>query len=526
MKKILLVPFIFTLLLTTSLKSQDLSSDSTALMAIYNACGGPNWANANWSSPNLADWTGVRIDDGRVVFLDLDRQNLINEIPDDIYDLTGLEILRLRDTEVVFNITDQLANLTELVEINIFMQNASIASYDVLCEMPNLVDLRFNSISGPDVFPDCLFEKPLTDFGFLNMDFGGQPLPEGLGNIPTIRGINVINSNFGGELPLSLCNEFDNWRFLILSDNDFSGTTLPSCLPMPSFNQFILTDCGFEGDFNFDGIGDQMSILRCDGNHFTGNLDTLQDIFSVGSFEFDDSQLTGTLDADRFGRDQIVGIEIPNNNVTGLVNWQGEWERLNTFDVWGNRLNFADLESVDLDFEYNYAPQQNLSADTTINLTLGSSVVLDCDAGGANTTYQWFRNNAMISGENNPTLELNNLSMDDQGDYFCEANNADFPDLTLSTGVTTIDFSSSTGDQFVNALDVFPNPASEYLLVDFQRTPDKITIVNIKGQEINAPIQVLANQIRINLSDFNSGIYFLQVESDGVKNIDKFQVIK
>ena len=67
-------------------------TDREALVALYNATGGPNWnSNDNWlSDMPIREWYGVTTDDGRVIVLDLMENQLSGEIPPELGNLTNL----------------------------------------------------------------------------------------------------------------------------------------------------------------------------------------------------------------------------------------------------------------------------------------------------------------------------------------------------------------------------------------------------------------------------------------------------
>ena len=76
-------------------------TDRAALVALYNATGGPNWRNSeNWrTTMPLQEWHGVETDsDGRVTSIDLSRNRLYGVVPDDLIELT-----RLREFSVAYN---------------------------------------------------------------------------------------------------------------------------------------------------------------------------------------------------------------------------------------------------------------------------------------------------------------------------------------------------------------------------------------------------------------------------------------
>ena len=52
------------------------------------------------------------------------------------------------------------------------------------------------------------------------------------------------------------------------------------------------------------------------------------------------------------------------------------------------------------------------------------SVNFTCDTqGGPGNTYQWLRNAEVLSGETNPVLSLENVTISDEGRYTCNVTN-------------------------------------------------------------------------------------------------------
>ena len=78
-------------------------TDREALVALYNATGGPNWnSNDNWlSDVPISQWYGIVTDDsGRVIALGLYDNQLSGEIPPELGNLANLEELWLSGSEL------------------------------------------------------------------------------------------------------------------------------------------------------------------------------------------------------------------------------------------------------------------------------------------------------------------------------------------------------------------------------------------------------------------------------------------
>jgi len=98
------------------------SSDRAALVALYNATDGPNWANSeNWlTDAALEEWHGVTTDSlGRVVRLELDRNKLTGEIPTELGGLASLKSLSLQRNKLTGRIPAELGGLANLESLDL-----------------------------------------------------------------------------------------------------------------------------------------------------------------------------------------------------------------------------------------------------------------------------------------------------------------------------------------------------------------------------------------------------------------------
>ncbi len=162
---------------TISLKVCDRQKDSSELVKLYNATGGPSWTNhSNWLIPDkpISSWYGIKTNNlGCVEKIELSNNNLQGSLP--LIDLNTL------DTAIFEN--NQLTGKIPEVKIP-FIKNLNLSQ---------------NNISGP-------FPKELTNWDNIqnlnvsqNQISGG--VPPDLGDLCELRALRINNNKLDGELP-------------------------------------------------------------------------------------------------------------------------------------------------------------------------------------------------------------------------------------------------------------------------------------------------------------------------------------
>jgi hypothetical protein len=101
-------------------------------------------------------------------------------------------------------------------------------------------------------------------------------------------------------------------------------------------------------------------------------------------------------------------------------------------------------------------------------------------------------------------------------------NNTDFYVLTDFKIIT--DCTLNIEDQFFRNLKLYPNPTTEIVNLKFNNSVEQIsiTIFNLMGQELNNYNRPLDNgTTSIDVSEYNSGIYFIKIASGENSTIKK-----
>ena len=121
--------------------------ERAALVAFYNATGGPSWTkNANWANGGpVGRWHGVTTDpSGRVVGLSLPENGLTGEIPSELRSLANLTWLSLNENELGGDIPPELGNLSALTGLWLHENELTGVIPSQLADITNLTVLSLS----------------------------------------------------------------------------------------------------------------------------------------------------------------------------------------------------------------------------------------------------------------------------------------------------------------------------------------------------------------------------------------------
>jgi hypothetical protein len=159
------------------------SAERDALVALYNSADGPNWEGTEkWNSAfPVYQWTGVKVDNGHVIEIDLVKSGVKGHIPSEIGDLSELRILGLWNNKLSGSLPSELGNCKKLTSL--YLDDNQLTG-----EVP----ASFGNLN--------LMQNFWIDNNQLSGDITGL-----FSNYPSLRYFGIGNNNFTGEVDLSKC---------------------------------------------------------------------------------------------------------------------------------------------------------------------------------------------------------------------------------------------------------------------------------------------------------------------------------
>ncbi len=356
--------------------------DRAALVALYNATDGPNWAdNTNWlTDAPLGEWYGVRTDgQGRVVEIDLSGgfdyelwrpilHGLSGGIPPELGTLTNLEKLNLGFNALAGEVPPELGNLANLQRLNLGRNDLSGEVPPELGNLANLeaLNLGFNALAG-EVPPEL---GNLADLEALNLHQNGLSgeIPPELGNLSNLWTLGLGNNLLSGEIPPELGN-LVNLRRLQLQGNLLSGPISPRLgnlvnlwelwlqgndVCVPGSSAFLAWFNRIENRWPRPGV-------FCNGADLAA-LESLYDLTDGANWTESDGWLDGSaleewhgVETDSLGR--VTALALSDNGLSGLLPGViGNLGQLASLRIDGNELGGRlplSLTALDLE-EFHY----------------------------------------------------------------------------------------------------------------------------------------------------------------------------
>ncbi len=238
-------------------------------------------------------------------------------------------------------------------------------------------------------------------------------IPTEIGQLTGLISLNLTNNQLTGTIPSEL------WQLPILAglglnNNQLTGSLTAEIGQIANLENIALHNNQLSGDFPQEfGLLTKLQTVTLNGNQFTGGIPAaIAQWPLLFVLELQDNQFSNLPDLSAL---PFVGPKVQNN-----------------------RLEFDDVEpNVGL-ADFTYSPQDSFGVARNASVDLGNTLTLTAAVGGSQNTYQWFKNDVLLAGQNSATLAVTEVTNSDAGIYRAVVNNSIASELTLFGRPTTV----------------------------------------------------------------------------------------
>lgn len=193
------------------------------LTELFNSCGGKKWIRREYwgSRVDICSWHGVGCsNDGHIMMLNLQSNNLVGGIPEQIFNLTRLELLWLGGNPSI-DIPLENVEFSSILR-DLRLDNTTLASLRGIERATSLTSLDVSNNELIGTFPSELFKlQNLRKLMLSNNTLEGN-FPSSLASLPYLRVLEAEHNHFSGALP-SLHDSVP-LRSVSLGYNEFQGS--------------------------------------------------------------------------------------------------------------------------------------------------------------------------------------------------------------------------------------------------------------------------------------------------------------
>lgn len=490
MKKIFYL-LTFTWLISLNVKAQVSNDDFQFLEDLYNSTNGANWTNnSGWNlagGPSAVDntWYGVTVALGRLLYLDLNNNNLSGTIPSSISGANALERLDLSDNNLSGSIPN-LSSLTGLKFLHLYANQLS-GGFPSLPNSVQDVFLYNNQLTGtiPAVLPTDL-QRLIIE----NNQFSGTISASTFNTLSGINHIRLSNNNLTGEIPDFAASTL---MYLELGYNDFTDSTGINLSGCPNLQWLYLDGNQLKGSLPI--VPSSVQILSLSYNQYTGNIPVAYTtLTNLNQLFLQNNQLSGSI-PDFSGATSLQALYLQENNLTG---------------------NIPDFSATNI--QYLYLNDNNLTGSIPSTLwesfTLTDIVLSNNQLTGNLVVTTWGTDRVYIDLQNNQLTGDIPEEFKNTGNLNVSGNNFTgfLPDATtFSSGMSITSLDVSNNRMQFGALEpLFDILGNANMIYDAQAvigTNDTLTVN--AGSTVNLSFNVTGTPARINYQWFRNGLPIL-----------------
>ena len=429
------------------------TTDSLALVSLYNSTGGANWINqTNWLTGPIDTWFGVGVLNGNVIDVNLDANNLEGIIPGNIYHLDSLTSLSLNNNTLSGFLPGDITRMSLLTTV--LLGNNQLDSIPNLNASPRLsiLDINGNKIDFEDIEVNLglsLIYSPMDSIG--DNEYFVKEATTNFTIDSDVRGANNIYQWLKDGTPLagetgssiSINNiQFANEGFYVaeVTNGIVPGLTMYSKAKefrVASLMRDSIALVNLYESTNGNAWNDQSGWDESNRSDLTNWTGVVIANSRITGLDLSNQNLEGDV-SDRL-RDitQLETLDLSSNSINRIP-FFGTMELLTSVDVSNNQIPFEYLE-VNKDVPgFVYNPQDPLQVNKGDTIYVGESYKFTSGTYSKNNSYAWALNDNVIASATDSSYTIGAISRDSVGLYKAIITNSVLTDLTLETAPASI----------------------------------------------------------------------------------------
>ena len=133
---------------------------------------------------------------------------------------------------------------------------------------------------------------------------------------------------------------------------------------------------------------------------------------------------------------------------------------------------------------------------------------------GSQNVYTWFKDGAVVAGEDADALNIATAELTDAGEYQCVVQSSLVPGLDIASDTFTVVVNIIEGIQeFSEGFRLNGNPVQHMLSIDADQMIKYVRISDITGKMVRNE-EVHTGTIRMEVSDLSHGLYFVTLGTE------------
>jgi len=257
---------------------------------------------------NECNWKGITCnDEKKVTEISLYGTGLFGELPSEIASLEDLTFIYLADNHITGTIPGAIGNLKSLSELYLHYNYMYGTIPDEIYGLESVYWLSLAHQEGNKTDGDTIYGLTGTISPLIgnmrkleNLDLFDNSLtgtiPEDIGNLRTrLQRLWIYGNRFSG-VPLSLW-KLEAVTSLWISDNIFTGYSLPSTIDMPNLKKLVMVNSQFGGSIpeSFYNLT-SLEVMNLGQNNFNGTLSSrIGQLQNLNFILLIDNRFTGTI---------------------------------------------------------------------------------------------------------------------------------------------------------------------------------------------------------------------------------------